>query len=247
MFLHQNNLWRFDLEDNEVILDFKYGDVTGDCIYDNVYLVGEKNFGEISNFIENIRVVIINGADYSLTSISFKSNAGYNPRLFLGDFTGNGVDEILVSIFSGGSGGMSFYYIFSFLDEKVRKIFDYEKFNNEYIYEVVYQDYYKVKVINKTLDKIYTIDIKYKGKEYLDEIYNEDGTLKQPLNGYVVPISGLYPVDYQGDGVYELLTYRRIIGKYNADSLGIVNHALQWKEDKFSSLFEHVSIFGREY
>ncbi|WP_461205342.1 VCBS repeat-containing protein [Clostridium sp. DL1XJH146] len=247
MLLYQNDLWRFDLDDNEIILDFKYGDVTGDGIYDNVYLVGEKNFGEGSNFTENINLVIINGADYTLTSIPFKSNAGYDPRLFLGQFTGSGVDEILISIFSGGSGGMSFYYIFSFIDGKVRKIFDYEKFDDEYNYNVIYQNCYKVEVANGTIDKKYIIDIKYKGKEYLDEIYDKDGMLKKPLNGYVVPISGLYPVDYNGDEIHELLTYRRIIGKYNADSLGIINNALQWTDDKFSSFFEQVSIYGIEF
>lgn len=33
-----------------------------------------------------------------------KNNTGYNPTLFLGDFTGNEGDDILVVIETGGSG-----------------------------------------------------------------------------------------------------------------------------------------------
>jgi hypothetical protein len=124
-------LWRQQLSQNTLILDFKYGDVTGDGISDNIYLIGEKNFDEESNFIENIRLVIIDGATYFVEIISFESDGGYNPRLFLGDFTGNKVDDSLISIFSGGSGGMSWYYIFSCLNNKVKKIFDYEVYNKE--------------------------------------------------------------------------------------------------------------------
>lgn len=246
MFFYPFNPWRQQLNCNMLILDFKYGDVTGDGVFDSIYLIGEKNFGIESNFIENIRIVIIDGATYSLNTIPLESDAGYNPRIFLGDFTGNKVDEILVSIFSGGSGGMSWYYIYSFLDNKIRRLFDYETYNNEYKYEVKYRDNYNVEIINKNLLKRYVIDIKYKGEDYLSKIYDEDGKLKEPTNGYVVPLSGLYPIDFRGNGVYELSAFRRAIGLYNADSLGIVQTALEWNGDAFVPLFENVGVYGTE-
>lgn len=48
-------------------------------------------------------------------SIALKENAGYDPSIFLGDFTGDGVEEILISIPTGGSGGTYYHYIYSFV------------------------------------------------------------------------------------------------------------------------------------
>lgn len=246
MFFYPFNIWRQTSNCNMLILDFKYGDVNGDGVFDNVYLIGEKNFGIESGFIENIRLVIIDGATYSVEIIPLESDAGYNPRLFLGNFTGNKINEILISIFSGGSGGMSWYYIYSYLDNKPKKIFDYEIYNNEYDYEVNYKDNYKVEIINKKLFKRYIIDIKYKGQEYLSKLYDESGKLKEPTKGYVNPLSGFYPIDYQGDGIYELSALRRAIGLYNADTLGIVETALKWDGKNFVTLFEYVGVYGAE-
>lgn len=244
MFFYPFNQWRQGLECNLLIFDSKFGDVTGDGVIDSVYLIGEKNFGPESGFIENIRVVIIDGATHRVKTIYFESNAGYNPRLFLGDFTGNKAEEILVSIFSGGSGGMSWYYVYSVLNNKTRMLFDYEEYNNEYKYKVMYKDNYSVGVINQKLLKKYSIDIKYKGEDYLSKIYDEDGKLKEPIEGYVVPLSGLYPIDFSGNGIYELYAMRRVIGLYNADSIGIVQTSLQWNGEEFIPLFENVGIYG---
>ena len=32
-----------------------------------------------------------------------------------------------------------------------------------------------------------------------------NGVLKQPVSGFIDPISSLYPVDYDSDGVYDLM------------------------------------------
>jgi hypothetical protein len=68
------------------VVFFAKGDVTGDRISDNVYLTGIKT--PDSPFIQNITLVVQNGATGMFTRVPFKNNAGYNPRLFLGDFTG---------------------------------------------------------------------------------------------------------------------------------------------------------------
>lgn len=38
-------------------------------------------------------------------------------------------------------------------------------------------------------------------------------------------LSGLYPIDFDTNGVYELLAFRRIVGRYNADTLGYMQTA----------------------
>ena len=224
------------------IVAYVRGDVDGDERPDNVYLTGTKTYD--SPFIQNITLVIQDGITGGYTSIAFRENAGYNPTLFLGDFTGNRVDDILIGITSGGSGGIMYYYIYSFINNKAQLLFDFNIYNEQYKYDVTYKDNYKVYVVSKENNNEYIIDISNKGSDYLNEIYQENGKLKKPINGFVNPISGLYPVDFDSNKVYELLAYQKIAGRYNADSLGYVLNTLKWKDNGFVLDNQYVAIFG---
>lgn len=229
---------------NPLIVYAARGDVNGDKIPDNVYLTGIRT--PDSPFIQNITLVIQDGGTGQFTRIPLSSDAGYNPTLFLGDFTGDGVNDIMISIASGGSGGMMYYYIYSYRMNKPQLIFDYNVFNETYQYDVIYRDYYKVEVIDRKSQQKYIIDISQKGREYLSEIYNRNGRLRQPIRGFVNPLSGLYPVDFDSNGVYELLAYQRIAGRYNADSLGNVETTLKWDNRQFTQTQQVVSVFGSQ-
>lgn len=227
-----------------VVLDFKRGDVNGDKVIDNVYLMGNKPFGASSPFADNITLVIQDGRSFTYARIPLKVNSGYNPTLFLGNFTKDRTADILISIDSGGSGGLAFYYLYSFLNNKPRLLFDFEQFNSEYQYYVVYKDNYKVEVTSKKLNKKYTIDIVYKGSNYLSEIYDENGNLIKPVQGAVIPLGGLYPVDFDRDGTYELYAIQRIIGRFNADTLGYMNTILKWDGSTFIPTNQNTAIIG---
>lgn len=222
------------------VVSFERGDVNGDIIPDNVYLTGTKT--PDSPFIRNITLLIQNGHTAALTRIPLSENAGYNPKLFLGDFTGDGISDIMISIDSGGSGAIMYHYIYSFINNIPRLLFDFNSYNQEYMYDVTYMDNYKVQVVSRKNDKKYIIDISGRGSEYLNEIYYKDGRLKNPINGFVNPLSGLYPVDFNYDNVYELLAYQKIAGRYNADSLGYVLNSLKWKDNKFILFNQYVAI-----
>ena len=224
------------------IVSFSRGDVNGDMLPDNVYLTGKKT--PDSPFVQNITLVIKSGLKGGFVGIPLKQNAGYNPTLFLGDFTGDGVNDILVGITSGGSGGIMYYYIYSFIDNVPKLLFDVDVYNEQYQYEVNYMDNFKVKVISNKNNATYIIDISYKGSDYLNEIYDADGKLKVPISGFVNPLSGLYPVDFDSNGVYELLAYQKIAGRYNADSLGYVQNISSWNGSEFTLYNQYVAIFG---
>lgn len=219
-----------------------YGDVNGDYVPDLVYLTGRRT--PDSEFIQDIKLFVRDGKTGITQSSRLKSDAGYNPTLFLGDFTGKRVNEIMVGIASGGSGGIMFYYIFSDLRNQLELSFDYEEFNQAYQYKVDYQNNYKVQVLNIQFNSKYIIDISTRDKEYLDEIYTPDGTLKAPIEGWVDPLSGLYPVDFDANGVYELLGYQGISGRYHTDSLGYVQSILKWNKNTFKLDRQYVAVFG---
>ena len=229
---------------NSIIVSSARGDVNGDGIPDNIYLTGVKTID--SPFIQNITLVIQDGRTGMVNCVQLKSDAGYNPTLFLGDFSGDGIKDILISIASGGSGGIMYYYIYSDVGNIPQLLFDYNVYNNAYQYQVTYKDYYKVEVINITKGIKFLIDISYRDPDYLCEIYDAEGKLKAPIEGFVSPLSGLYPIDFDSDGVYELLTFQRISGRYAADALGYIQTILKWNNRNFALVNQYVAIFGAE-
>lgn len=224
-----------------MVVAFAKGDVNGDGIPDNIYLTGVKT--PDSPFIQGITLVIQDGQTGLYNNIMLQENAGYNPRIFLGDFTGDRVKDIQITIDSGGSGAFIYTYIYSYINNIPKLLFDFNAYNSTYKYTVKYLNYYRVQVISLKNNTKYIIYITYKGKEYLNEIYYKNGKLKQPIEGFVNPLSGLYPIDFNADGVYELLAYQKIAGRYNADSLGYIQNQLKW-DKRFVLQNQLMGIFG---
>ena len=232
---------------NSLILDMKHGDVNGDRVPDRVFLTGNKPFGAGSPFIDNIDLFVQDGHTKNITKIPLVENAGYNPTIFLGDFTGDKVDDIFIVIDAGGSGGIIYANLYSFKNGHFQRIFDSEIFNKtKENYDVVYKDNFKVEVINRQLSTKYTIDIAYKGADYLASIYDQNGKLIKPMTGEVGNAGGLYPIDYERNGTYDLTAAQNIIGQYEADRLGILETVLHWNGTSFTPIRQFVQIYGAE-
>ncbi|MBM7553518.1 VCBS repeat-containing protein [Thalassobacillus pellis] len=220
----------------------KWGNIDGDDTIDKVTLTATKTSD--SPLWQNINLEVQNGKTNQVQRLPLKNNMGYNPTLFLGDFTGNKVDDILVVIDTGGSGGSIYAYIFSDRNGQLRQIFDSDSFNEAYNYKVNYDDNYQATVISERLKEKYVLDLTYKGKDYLSEIYTPKGNLKEPISGWVNPLSGLYPIDYNRDGTYELEGYQSVAGRYNADTLGYMLTVLKWNWAAFTPERQNIAIFG---
>lgn len=230
---------------NTYLLDMKIGDVTGDGIPDKVSLYGSKPEGVTGIFTDNIIVEIEDGRTNETKTINPAFNSGYNPRLFLGDFTKDKIDDIKVSIDSGGSGGYRYFYLYSFKNSNLQEIFNFDKYNEEYKYKVDYADLYKVDVGNVMLDKLFILDISYKGYDYVSQYYDEKGKLKKPVQGEVLALGTLVPiVNDEKINAYDLLAFQRIIGTSNSDTLGYIENLLSWDGEKFVSSRMFASIPG---
>lgn len=226
----------------QIVVATKFGDVTGDGFMDTVYLTATKESD--SAFLRNITLHIRNGRTHRVESFSLQENTGYEPAIWLGDFTGDGFSDIFITIQSGGSGGVIYGYVFTSISGKITEIFNSIKFSERHPYKVNYANNYKVSVTSENPHKRYTLDLMYKGKEYLDEIYNADGTLKQTIEGWVDPASAIYPINFGNHSVYYLLTNEAIAGRYHADGLGFVENLLHWENNEFKVVRQTVSIYG---
>src|SRR5690606_12649685 len=124
------------------------------------------------------------------------------------------------------------------------KLFDYNQYNEQNQYDVNYLDSYKVRVISEATAQRYLIDISDRAVDYLSQIYNNDGTLKKPIQGWADGLSGFYPVDIDRNGVYEIQAYQQLSGLYHADSLGYIVNTLQWDGQRFAILQQWLAILG---
>ncbi|WP_249336635.1 VCBS repeat-containing protein [Sporosarcina sp. Marseille-Q4063] len=231
---------------NRTLLDWKIADVNGDGILDNVYLYGHVD-EQLGNLAENITLVIRDGRSNKITEISLINNAGYNARLFLGDFNQDNIVDIMISADTGGSGGNGIFYIYSFRNNVLQELLDVDQYNATYLFEVHYEDFYKVRVESRQLNVVFTIDISNKGADYLSQFYNQEGILKEPVIGGALAISALNPIITNNKSYnYDVLAFQRIIGTVNVDTLGYVENLMTWNGDQFVSKWLSLLIAGEK-
>lgn len=223
-----------------------YGDVNGYGTVDYVFLTAVKAADPTSPYLEQITLHIQDGATHVVHNVSLSNdgNSGYNPTVFLGDFTGDGIMDILVSIDSGGSGAFTFDYVYSFVNNQSKKLFDFNQYNEQNQYKVNYLDHFKVNVQSPATRQSFLIDISERDTDYLSQIYYINGKLKKPIEGMADGVSGFYPVDMDRDGVNEIQAYQMISGLYHADSFGYIINTLKWDGEKFSIWQQWFALYG---
>lgn len=219
-------------------------DVNGDGVEDVVTLLGTA-FPE-SVYWEGLHMTVKDGATGETTDVALAESSGYDPQLWIGALTGEEKNDIFVSTESGGSGGYSYYSIFTFKDGAYAPIFDTESFNAENAYNVVYQDNELVAVTNVATGIRYFVSLAGRDADYLSGLYNEDGTLKTATEGDVYPLGTLYPVDIDNDGVYELVAVQDVCGLYHVDVLGNVLTVLEWNGESYTAAMTSLAVTGAQ-
>ena len=92
--------------------------MTYDGIPDTVSLIGVQ-FGD-SNAWQQMSLVIQNGATGRITAIALPDDAAYAPSISLVSLTGKDKRDILLSLPTGGSGGIIDYIIYTYDDGTFR-------------------------------------------------------------------------------------------------------------------------------
>lgn len=223
-YINLNNMVNHANMRSAYILDRKIGDVNGDRIPDTVYLTGER--GETFLY-ENIKVIVQDGRTMQRYIIPLYSNYSMStgPWLFLGNFSSFNTDEIMVNLPTPGSGALTYYYVISFLNNNANYILGPEQFRvlgDRLEFEVKYMDNYKVLVKSKKLDQSYILDISDRKEVYEGTLYDKDGKLINPREGFVITQPHLYPIKFDGNLPYKLEAWMDIAGMSRADQLGSI-------------------------
>jgi len=222
-----NSTWKYadgamQLDKSKVSLVHSFAageaDMTGDGVKDFYELEGTSNLNVSSTYNDKITISILDGKTNAYTTYPVaKESAGYTPRIAVEDLNGDNIMEVLVSIPSGGSGGMESESLLSFKNGKEEFLID-DSFNRGFEYTVQFKENFKVDVSVKN-DKTYTLDISNMKDIYTTlKVYDKTGKLLQPTEGMRNPVS--YAEIKTIDGKKKLLTTQRVIGTSNAETLG---------------------------
>ncbi|AYE33044.1 hypothetical protein [Clostridium septicum] len=217
------------------------GDVKGSKKEDIVYLVGEKDIMLKKAYYKNLEIIVLDGGTGKYTVIKLENNHGYNPYIQLDNFSGDSNNEILFVSDMGKSDGEINVEIYGFIGDKEIQLFSGKQFYTSSNYEVIYNDCYKVTILNYENNKKYILDISEKNKVYLDELYLND-KLKKQRKGKVSPINNIYTLKSNGNKA-EILIIQNIIGLNDEDKLGVMLTRLKYTGGES---FKNINTFVAE-
>ena len=218
------------------------GDLTGDGAVETLILSGEQNSG--SAYWQNIELDITDGRTGRTVRVPLAHDEGYDPQVVLGSMTARDRADVLIAMETGSSGAIGLYSVIAYQNGAYQTVFDSEQYAEQMRYRVQYLDQYAVRAESENTGMAYFIDLAGKDGDELAQIYEENGTLKHEQEGFVDPVSLLYPADVNRDGLLELVAWQRISGLYHADALGDFISTLAWNGKAFALTTQTVGILG---
>lgn len=231
-------------QNNVSTIDSKIGNIIAENSQDRVILSG-KHFDEDSEFVDNVNI-IINQSSGGPSKIISTPYSGYHLQLFLGDFNGDGRDDIMIRGDYGGSGGYAIASIYSYKDRQFTEIFNPDMFSDKYKFEAKYLDNYEVEVTSLTLSRKYIIDISSRPREDLDLVYDANGKVKEGITPTVSAINAAYPIQSVYKESYTLFIRQRIIGVNNSDTLGVMESFVYLTDNNIDVVEMGAFIFGEK-
>jgi hypothetical protein len=234
-----------NLSENTYVFDKKLKDINGDNIKDTVVLTGVK-IDPKDSYAFDMSIIIEDGKtkkfckkDWTFKGTDGKvhGNVGRMPKLFIGDFTGDEIKDVMVTAPQGGNGGFVNHMIMTFNENKPAIIFS-NKENEGIKFTGKFIDNFKVEVKNESLDKTYSIDVTKNKEDYIKNgLYNKDGKLLKEENVHVSEYFSLAPIDKNMDGTFELLGRQAILPEngYLGSDIGYFDTIESYKDGKWTA------------
>ncbi|GAB6170148.1 hypothetical protein JCM1393_26080 [Clostridium carnis] len=230
--------------DENIILS-KGGNVKGGEKEAIIYLIGKKDGESESSIYKNLKIVISDGEDGKNTEVLIKNIEGYNPKIYVVNFTDNEYKEILFTIENKNESEGIYSSVIGYDGSKFIEFFNSKNFEYDHSCKVIYDNFYKIKLIEEN-EKKYFIDISNKPKQNLNNIYTEKGKLKYKIEETVSKISGVYPMLSKNGDNFDLCITKDIIGQYNLGYFGKIIYILKYNSNKFKEITNCLAIYTEE-
>lgn len=206
--------------------------LTGSGQVDQIYLLGTK---EGDNLIySDLALVVENGATGEKQFYPIPTSQGMGGGIDVVDFTHNGLLDVGVYIFSGGTGSQVDYYIFFNQGKEVQLGFSNKLLEEKLKFKVTYLPKYQVEIKDLNTNETTILDLSQRSPDYLGAIYNPNGELKNPLSGVVAPVSDSNPINSKNYSQgHDLILTQRILGRSHNDTLGYVQSYIGFDQGKY--------------
>ena len=224
------------------IIEVREGNITDFYSRDKVILTGEFPYVE-TTFSNNIEL-IVKPKKKQLPLMVKIPFSGYYFQLFLGDFNGDGKDEILVRGSFLELRGYAIGTIYANVDGMLQNIFNQELFTSSYPFTAKYLDNYKLEVYSLPLMERYVIDISTRSKEYLELLYNPDGKVKENVGPAITPVIDVDPVKSIYDSNYGLIVKQNIVGIDNYDVFAVIESYFSLLDNEVKLISMGILTFG---
>lgn len=215
--------------DNYVLLDQQRIDVTGNGQPDLVRLIGHR-IDPQRVYYEHVYVQVYPNVPPrfrpqpnqplppSQRPLSIRFTGGYEPKMQFCDFTGERIQDVFVSVATGGSGGIGEYHLATFAGNIPREL----PVPQPLTVSGRFLDDYKVQLRISETGQTTVINVADKKQQYEREGLYRNGKLVKPTETLPNAFSTLEPTDRNRNGICELRGIQRIAGAYNADTIAYV-------------------------
>lgn len=234
------------LTGSNYVMMLEKGDVNGDKIEDEIIVVGQTETIE-DIYHSKVNILIRDGKteNYKMA----KAGGGYDGKLFVGDFDGDKIDDVAISLNTGGSGGMVENTIVSFINENPKYLLN-EESNKIFTVEGKYVDGFKAEIFIKELNKTIIINLETKKTDYIEnKIYDEKGKILTTVEPWVDGIKNLNALDYNGDETLELIAMTSLSGTSHADKIADIDFVMQYLDGKWEvkQMKKTEKVFEQEF
>ena len=199
-------------------------DITGDGKNEVIYLKGIP-YQDEDSYLKTVYVEIT-GSNGKMYKIPLEG--GSKAALQLEDLNNDGVKDLLASVLTGGSGGITNNFLFSLKDFKNTQL----TIPDPLEVESGFLNGYKAEIKIEETGKSYLFNLKDRKKYYNNLGLYYNGRLNEPTELTVNPYSTLKPIFIKG--VMGLKGVQRVTGIANADTIAIIESLWvikggQWK------------------
>lgn len=229
-FLSLNSLtavYALDSNEKEEILLEEKADISGDGKPETITLKGIP-YEEGAAYLKEIfmRITGSNGK-----SVQVELDGGYGPDVAFVDLNHDGIEDMLISIPSGGSGGMTNYSIFTFKDFQLKEMTspDPLTITSQFL------DQYQASITIDNTGQSLTFDLKNRKEDYDRLGIYQNGKLNEPRELIIDPFSTLKPIKLKDNSI-GLLAVQQISGAYRADGIAIIEAVWKYENDKWNLL-----------